>query len=378
MKKGIVVILICIILILLSGCTDYRSLDDLTVVAGMAIDVDENTPDIFQVTFEIVDMTSAGSDQPMQSKLLTTQGRDITEAVYNAHLKLHRNMYFGNAEIVVVSQQLAKNQSLDLIVDPLLRDYEIRDNLYIFVSGEDTAKEIIEPDGQIVSFFLNENIADTKFSANSTKPRELYSIYSLLAGHHNSLVLPIIRFSDKENKEIALDGAAVFSGSKMVGRIENKDMPYYLLASANLVGGSFHYAQEDEGGNEKYTALAVRQSKVKHSYQFDGQKFTFELQIDMITATEEFSEGWGKLTGPLIRQLEKDASAMLDEDVRTFIETVQSEFSVDIVGFGDHIRDHDPSLWQSIEENWPEYVKQADVSVQCKMLINDTGLIKSY
>jgi spore germination protein KC len=378
MSKILLMILTLLLAVPLSGCSDYRGLDELTIVAGMAIDLDENDPEAYKIAFEIVDMTSAASDGPTGSKLLETTGKTITEAVFNANRKLHRNMYFGNSEIVVISREIAERKGLNLIVDPLLRDSEIRDNLYILVSNEKTAKEIIEPGDQVVSFYLSKNIAENDFSANSTKPYELYAIHSMLKEQTTSLALPALRITDREKKEISLDGMALFSGSKLVGSLNSSDTPYYLLASAKLAGGSFLVSQQPEEETKRYAALADRSSSAKHDYRYEDGRFVFRLNVEMIAAAIEFSQGWGDLTGDLIRQLESDAGSTLSKEVTRVLLSVQREHGVDIVGFADRIRDQDAALWSSVREHWPDYVKNAEIIVECKVLINDTGLIRQY
>lgn len=364
--------------LLFGGCWDYRGMDELTIVAGIAIDLDEEDPGQYAVTFEVVDMTTPSEQGEVTSKLLETKGKTITEAVFNANRKLHTNMYFGNAEVVVLSHQLVEEKGLDPIIDPFLRDSGIRDNMYVLVSGSETAKEIIKPSEQIVSFHLNNNISEDRFSANSTRPYELYQVYNILEENTTDLALPVVYISNEETKDIDLKGLALFSGSKKVGDLDNQDTSYYLLAVSKLKGGSFELSQKDDSGEEKYLAFVDRQSSPSHDFSFEDDRFTLIVKLEMIVAVVEFFGDWGKIDEALTRQIEKDAEQMLSQEIRKMILSVQQEYGIDIVGFADNIHDNDAALWKKVRDNWKEYLKNADVQVDCKVLVNDTGLIKKH
>lgn len=371
----IVSILMCTLL--LGGCWDYKGMDELTIVAGIAIDLDKDDPDVFALTFEVVDMSTPSEQGEVASTLLETKGKTITEAVYNANRKLNTNMYFGNAEVLVLSHQLVEEKGLDPIIDPFLRDSGIRDNMYVLVSGNETAKEIIEPSDQIVSFHLNSNISEDRFSANSTRLYELYQVYNILEENTTELALPVVLIADKESKDIDLNGMALFQGSKKIGNLSNEDTSYYLLAVSKLNGGSFELTKKETNGNEdQYIAFVDRESAPSHDFTFDGEHFTFIVKLDMIVSVVEFFGDWGEINEALTYQFEQEIAEMLSKEIQRVILSVHGEYGIDFIGFADKIHDKDPQLWKKVRDNWQDYLKSANVQIDCKVLVNDTGLIK--
>jgi len=379
-KRAVVKIMsILMCSVLLGGCWDYKGMDELTIVAGIAIDLDQEDPEMYVVTFEIVDMATSSEKTDIKSKLLETRGKTITEAMFNANRKLQTNMYFGNAELLVLSRQLVEEKGLDPVLDPFFRDNGIRDNMYIMVSGNKTAKEILAPTEKIISFYIQKTLSEVNFAATSTRPCELYQVYNMIEENTTDLALPVVFISGKEAKDIGLEGLALFSGSKKIGDLNNRDTSYYLLTASGLNGGSFELStQAKDGGDKKYIAFVDRQSIPSHDFTFDGDRFTLTVKIEMIVSIVEFFGDWGEMDKALIGQLEKNIAEMLSQETRRVIQSIQSEYGIDIVGFACKIHNKNPTLWKEVQDNWREYLKNAEVQVDCSVLIDDAGLIKKY
>ena len=126
-----------------SGCWDYKGLDQLTIVAGFALD--QSPEGGYLLSLEVIDADSVESQSAASSKLIQSEGKTVADAVYQIGTQFYNNVYFGNAEILILSRPLVEEKGLYDIIDSLLRDNGIRDNLTILISGEKTAHELITP-----------------------------------------------------------------------------------------------------------------------------------------------------------------------------------------------------------------------------------------
>ncbi|MCL2056073.1 MAG: Ger(x)C family spore germination protein [Oscillospiraceae bacterium] len=365
------IFVLCALLCLpLAGCSDYRGLDAQTIVMGIAVDEGDNGS--LRVTFEIVDMDSLSSSaNELETRLLETQGHTFTEAVRAGNAKLRRNMYLGNAETVILSRGIAQSRGLDAITDPLMRDNEVRCTLILIISGEDSARELLEPSGMIMSHFLTQNISAGRVSANAAQPQTLYEVSEILKENASGIALPVVRFSDRETGELTLDGLALFSQGKLTGHLGSGDTPYYLLAKTKLSGGSFRL---DDG--EKYAVADIRTSVPSINARYDGQKLYCEVLVDISAAAVELSPDWGAADTGAVHGLERDLSAMLSARIKSVIEEMHREHGVDGAGFGSRLRARDPNLWDELSGQWHSLIKEADVSVRCNVRVNNTGLVK--
>lgn len=384
MKKTALCICLALCCSLFAGCQDYRGLDELTIVAGLAVDVDRDNPGGLALAFEIVDMTGS-SESDMESKLVETKGLTMTEAVLNASEKLHFNMFFGNLEMLVVSEEIARDKGLQVIIDPLLRDSTVRDNLTVLISREKTAKEIITPaedSPEIVSFKLNKAVGSgnqNAVSANATRTLELDQIYNDLSTKEYQLALPAIHFSNPEEKELEMYGLALFRDDRLAGFLEDDYMPWYLMTADKLEKGSINvFLEPAEDGEPRYFALALRRSTPKKTFAFDGEAFSFTIHVDLNLEATEFSKGWGKITEGTLKEMEERTKSFLDSKIRETAEHIRDDYGVDCLGFGAALNRQDKALWNEVVDEWPDWFEGCEIAVDTNIHIANTGLLKNF
>ncbi|NLI91550.1 MAG: hypothetical protein GX434_04895 [Peptococcaceae bacterium] len=154
---ALLVLLILISLIFLNGCWNYREVDKLAIVAGVA--VDKGTNGQYEVTVEIL-QTSGGRDPKITSKTVTTEGNTMFDAVRNVISLSGKRLYWSHAKVIILSKEIAR-EGVTKIIDWYNRDSETRADVFIVISGGDSAKEIFSGQGtteEIKSFVLEEMI----------------------------------------------------------------------------------------------------------------------------------------------------------------------------------------------------------------------------
>lgn len=371
----------------LSGCWDYRSLDELTIVAGVAIEYSENDPDLYAVSFEIIDSQSSAEKGVVQSVMLESEGKTIFEAVHNADKSLHNEIYFGNTQLVIVSHQLAAKEGLGNIMDSFLRDFSTRDNVNFIISREKTAKEIIQPDKDsksVVSYNISNSIGRDKRTTNSTRTLELYRIYDYLTLGADNLALPAFRLEETEDgaKQPTADGMAVFKNDRMVSYLMDDKLPSFLLTVEKLQGGTYTFFLEPEEDDEDRSpmgiTLEIMKSQYKKSHEMNGDKLKLKVRVDVLCSAIDISRRMPKITDPVVRQLEQRASQSLEQDISAVIRGMQQGSGSDIFGFGYMLYNTDPKLWAELSDDWENAFRKAEIEVECVFRINDTGLIRSY
>ncbi len=126
------------VLLLAGGCWDYRELDTLAIAAGAALDQGEQGEKIF--TAQLADL-----QEPDKAEARLTEGRGASflAAGQQAAAKTGRKLYFGHAQTVVVSQQIAR-QDIRPVLDYISRQNDSLLSLRLMISRQSTAAEILE------------------------------------------------------------------------------------------------------------------------------------------------------------------------------------------------------------------------------------------
>lgn len=367
---------------LCSGCWDYRGLNQLTIVAGFTLD---EAPDGgFLLSMEIIDASSSGKT-PISSKLIQSKGNTIADAVYNAGTQFYNNVYFGNADVLILSNSLVAKTGLYDLIDPLMRDNGMRDNLVVLVSGEETAYQLITPaeEEDVISFNIKDKIINNRSAVTVTRSKELYEIYGILSRQTSDLVLPVIRFNHPEEKKLVLDGLKLFRSNRLAGELPQDQMQTYLLAVESLKGGGYVLEKAGENGEVARVTVAIRSSKPQLAYAYENGRLKYTLHICLQTSAVEYNaEAFAVYQNDTkgVRKLQTDLEESISDSVQTLIQTYLQQHAepADIFGFADAVYYKDPALWKQLKSDWSTHYRNAEVTVHCSVQVYDTGLIKRH
>ncbi|MDR0326402.1 MAG: hypothetical protein LBI19_09945 [Oscillospiraceae bacterium] len=148
----------------LSGCWDYKDLNKLSIVTGMAFDSAEDGK--VKVTLEIVDRSSSPKKEGLRTRAVEVTGRDADEAVRKAAKGLDFELYFGAMAVAV----FGKDTPYGDLRGWLLKNREVRETVYIVFAEEAGAMLHTEEDDGIAAYKLRDILDASK----DAKPLELY------------------------------------------------------------------------------------------------------------------------------------------------------------------------------------------------------------
>ena len=110
MKKIFNSIVFIIIIFTLSGCFNYKEINDYAIVSGISIDENkEKSVNKYKVGIQIM---NAKKDEESDSSLITfyeASGKTIYDALEKIMLDSPKELYLGHNEVVVISEELLKN-----------------------------------------------------------------------------------------------------------------------------------------------------------------------------------------------------------------------------------------------------------------------------
>lgn len=132
---------------LLTGCWDRTEINDLAIVLATGVDYKDGQA---QLTAQIFiprkggggsESGGAGEGAGGVTMIRSAEGDNIAEALNRLQRKVARHMFWGQCEVIVISEEAGK-QGLREYVDFFLRYPQFREHAYMF-SSQDSAKDIL-------------------------------------------------------------------------------------------------------------------------------------------------------------------------------------------------------------------------------------------
>lgn len=384
-KKVIIIFLICALSF--SGCWSHNELDTIDIVAGFAIDIDEESGQ-YMMTYEMVDTLSSGSGRgDLKIKYASSTGETIFEAVRNAKKKLSNKPYGGNMQTIVISSEIARTQGINPVLEQIMRDGEPRETLSIVISQEKTAKEVLlarEVDAQITSYAINQIIKEDSSVTSSTIYVPLYKVHSALNGSGDSLLLPAVHLVEVEQMDeeryltTEINGIAVFDEDKLIDFISPEQSKYCLFILNKVSGGSFYFPYKTQSGDFVNISMEIRDSKTKTAINYIDNQLVIDADISVITNLADTQGEVDLLIHDERVRLEDLARKALKQSIGNFFLSVQQEFGIDIFGFGHQLYQKNPKLWYELENDWNEIFSTAQYNINIELENLNTGVIENY
>jgi spore germination protein KC len=378
-QRYISLTLVLAVCLVLCGCGDYRSLNALIFVSGIAVDKNPETGD-YIVNFEIMNLQENIKQQGLSSTVVESSGRTIPEAVRNVNKRVTSKLYFGHATVLIISEQLALDGEIGQILDWLLRESELRETTSIAVSVGQPAYDLLKLKGldqKVVSNEIHRIIKEDHKTAALTYDVAAYEAYNLLKAEGASLVLPIFH-EVYNNGEMVVEsnGLAVFKNSVMIGTLSPLESKMFLFLINEIHGGVLISELPDQNG--MYFSLSVSKSDTKISYERreDGQ-FNFLIKIKLLTVLSQTNKPEDMLKEDVISKYEQCAETQLKESIEAAVQRVQREYESDVFLLGDYIQDTNTRIWREVRDNWTEFFRNANVVVEPDISITNTEYIKS-
>lgn len=375
-KKIASSLLILLLLIPLSGCWDYRGLDELTIVTGVAIDK-KPEEDIYQLTYEIVDLIESIKEKGPNRKLIESEGKTIFEAVRNAKRRVSNKLYFGHSELIIICEEIARNEDLNVVLDFFFRDSECRETINVVVSQEKTARDIIASEGighTVITNEILEILEDDKKITSSILSVELYRLFNIMGAEGKELALPAFHIVQNDGKPTAeTNGTAVFKDNKLVGFLSPEESKYFLFIVNEIEGGIFTVASS---GQRPDISFEIYNNDTNLSFEYKDEKLKIKIKTTTVVFLGEFMRQFAPLDEKELNALEETAEKELEDKIRNVVKKLQTEFGSDIFGFGNMIYKKDFRLWRQLKDNWDEHFKSLDLEVEADIRIMNTATIK--
>jgi spore germination protein KC len=376
-RRLVAVVLLFAALLTLGGCWNYRGLDQLSIVVGIAIDYDKESR-LYHLCYEIVDLSGMNKEAAIQSKTLTSSGETLFEAARNAKKKEADKLFLGSAQVLVFSHQLVQEMGILDVLDWFLRDAECRESMCVAISQEDTAAEILissEKSSGMMSTILREIIMEDNEITASANHVQLFQVYNELNTPLHCTAIPTLRRVKRNGDDITeLNGSTVIHEDRYIGVISPEMGKYLLMVYNELKGGLITVALSDKPSD--LITLEVFESYTSTDFTRDGDQITFNIKTTTFVTAMENTADLGLMNRSNLDYLKDIAQRHIEESIHSLVYYCQQELKTDILRFGEMIYKRDNKFWNEIGDTWGEVFPTVQVNVSSRVEIRNAGFIK--
>lgn len=377
MKKVIVSL---IILISLTGCWNYKELNDYSIVTGIAID---KTDDEYEVSVLISNAPKSSGDNSDSSQSQTVvysgTGKSLFEAFKQIGLISPKEVYIGSFSVLIVSEEVARD-GLESVVDLFVRYTSARNNFYIAVAKDVKAKDTIKIITPLTSFpsqTIADNLeftTDLQGAITKTSFNDLLSI--LLRDGIDPAINSITIVGDpkegesKENLEstepkayIKLGNLGIFKNDKLVDWTSHEES-----LGINMINGKVSEMYLTLEYNDGYVVVDTTAFSSSVKVSVKNNKPVVDISVEGEARIIEVRGNINLEDTKVIEELQKKSNKQIKSDINKAIDKA-IENKADIFGFGLKFYQNHPKYFESVKDDWNNMLGEIDFNIKSNLVL---------
>jgi len=389
MKLNISLLWITAICLLISGCSNYRELNELGVIIGMGIDHNDDPENPYKVTYQVINpsglaQTSTSGGKGLAVINYTVTAKTLVEAFSKASAVIPRENNISHLSLIIIGEELARN-GLDLLFDTIDRGKNQRVSVPVFISRGKTAEYmlgVIEP----LEITPGKNIISTTKSEQidygSTNNVLLYETISALMSEGKYVSLPgiSIRNDSKDAKQISnfettspayieAKGMAIFRKGKLVRWLDGETARAVQFVTSDINRTDVVIPCSDTGN----ATITVIRAKSKMKTKINHEKPVIHTHMNVMGEMMQTSCDLDMSDPKLLKEYERKMETELKKQLKRTIRITQKE-KTDVFGFGEALSRTNPDYWHKHKKNWDDLFSEAEISMKVNVDIINSGM----
>lgn len=377
-------------LLLLSGCWNYRELNDLAFPLAIGVDkVPEK--DLYHFSFQIVNARSIAGNKSgdvVPVVVYSSDGRTLLEAARKASKKIPRRLNVQHVSDLIIGEDLAR-KGMEEIFDFMERDAEPRLRTRVFIAKNTDAESMLKALTPIESIPANAMLGKLKTTAKVFGENYEVSIDDVIRGLLTKGGGPVvngIKISGKHElakykssldrtdtpAEITLDGIGLFKEGKLIGWLNNGES-----RGVAWINNKVRYTIVSLDCQDHKNGIAIdvfnTKTRIKADWR-EGQPIVHIGIRDAGMVGEVICSSFDPSNSAELRELELQWNEKVKEEIVQAVRKVQS-MKTDVLGFGEAIERANPKGWKKMEEQWGTLFSTCEFDVTVESKIRRTGKI---
>lgn len=331
-----------LLLPLLSGCYNYRELNELGITTAVSIDYKD---DAFYVIAEVINPikqqdASSSNNSPFVN--YNSSSSSLQDAFRKVVLESPRQLYAAQLEIIVLSEEVVNNH-LEEVLEYFARDPEARTEIKIIVAKTEDSTKAITLQTLLTSLSSSNIINSLDLQSKvlgMTYPVTLNELLNMYIDPYLEVVLPSMTLygnyeigDEKENITtsspkaiVKIDGSTITKDNKILGYLDLEESKIL-----NLINGKLKETIIKMNYYDGY--IIFEPNRIKVSRELDIKNNIIKINISGYSKTKEIQSNINVKDPKEVEKLNKALNMELEKKITDTFNSIREKYGTDVFGF---------------------------------------------
>lgn len=331
-----------LLLPLLSGCYNYRELNDLGITTAVSIDYKDNNFYVIAEVINPIKQQDASSSNNSPFVNYNSSSSSLQDAFRKVVLESPRQLYAAQLEIIVLSEEVVNNH-LEEVLEYFARDPEARTEIKIIVAKTEDSTKAITLQTLLTSLSSSNIINSLDLQSKvlgMAYPVTLNELLNMYIDPYLEVVLPSMSLygnyeigDEKENITtsspkaiVKIDGSTITKDNKILGYLDLEESKIL-----NLINGKLKETIIKMNYYDGY--IIFEPNRIKVSRELDIKNNIIKINISGYSKTKEIQSNINLKDPKEVKKLNKALNMELEKKITDTFNSIREKYGTDVFGF---------------------------------------------
>lgn len=331
-----------LLLPLLSGCYNYRELNELGITTAVSIDYKDNNFYVIAEVINPIKQQDASSSNNSPFVNYNSSSSSLQDAFRKVVLESPRHLYTAQLEIIVLSEEVVNNH-LEEVLEYFARDPESRTEIKIIVAKTEDSTKAITLQTLLTSLSSSNIIKSLDLQSKvlgMAYPVTLNELLNMYIDPYLEVVLPSMTLygnyeigDEKENITtsspkaiVKIDGSTITKDNKILGYLDLEESKIL-----NLINGKLKETIIKMNYYDGY--IIFEPNRIKVSRELDIKNNIIKIDISGYSKTKEIQSNINLKDPKEVEKLNKALNMELEKKITDTFNSIREKYGTDVFGF---------------------------------------------
>ena len=331
-----------LLLPLLSGCYNYRELNELGITTAVSIDYKDNNFYVIAEVINPIKQQDASSSNNSPFVNYNSSSSSLQDAFRKTVLESPRQLYAAQLEIIVLSEEVVNNH-LEEVLEYFARNPEARTEIKMIVAKTEDSTKAITLQTLLTSLSSSNIINSLDLQSKvlgMAYPVTLNELLNMYIDPYLEVVLPSMTLygnyeigDEKENITtsspkaiVKIDGSTITKDNKILGYLDLEESKIL-----NLINGKLKETIIKMNYYDGY--IIFEPNRIKVSRELDIKNNIIKINISGYSKTKEIQSNIDLKDPKEVEKLNKALNMELEKKITDTFNSIREKYGTDVFGF---------------------------------------------